>query len=412
MKKLSILHFSTADREGGSARSAYRIHSQLRARGHTSRMLVGRKTSADRDVDTVFGSLLGKWADAFVESITRKFGWQYWYVPSMRRVLSHPWTAQPDIIQLFNTHGCYFSHRILPLLSRRAPIFWRLSDMWPVTPHAAYTYGCECYRKGVEACVCKLEYYPPIGRDTRRRLWEMKKKIYAQCDITVMAPSSWMYEIAKKSILFGRFPVHHIPNGIDTALFRPISKKESRARLKIDSRSRVVLFVAHGLDNNPRKGCEFVSQAIEALQDRQNLLILLAGAGGDAIASSCRAKTRLLGFVKDPDELARAYSSADVVIAPSRVENLPNTVIESLACGTPVVAFDVGGMKDGVRHMETGYLAQAYDSGDLAKGIEIILADEKLRARLSDGARKLAEKEFKQELEAQRIEKLYYDKLV
>lgn len=402
---LSVVHFSTADTLGGSARSAYRIHSGLRERGHRSRMLVGIRASSDPDVDGVWGSTAGRLANRAVDAVTGRLGLQYSYFPTTRRVLAHPWVAEADLFQLYNTHGGYFETAMLPKLSARAPIVWRLSDMWPLTGHCAYSGSCERWRSGCGECP-DLATWPAIGRDTTARLWRIKDALYRDSRIHVVAPSSWTERLARESPLFGRFPVCRIPNGIDLRMFRQRDKAAARAALGIDARVKVVAFVAHGLDANARKGSD---DAIEALKrvGVPNVLVLLAGAGGETWTDRVPFPVMRLGFVTDEDTLVNVYGSADVLLAPSRVENLPNTLLEALACGLPVVASDAGGMRDAVQHLRTGWLAPVGEPQALAEGLRRILEDEAVRGQMSREARGVAESKFSREAEISAFEALY-----
>jgi glycosyltransferase involved in cell wall biosynthesis len=406
VKPLSILHFSAADTMGGAARSAYRIHSGLRALGHRSRMLVGLRASSDPDVDTVWSGELGRLANRFVDETARRFGWQYRFVPSTGRVQAHPWLGEADVFQLFVTHGGYFAQGMLPRLSARAPIVWRLSDMWALTGHCAYSGACERWRTGCGECP-DLETWPAIGRDTTAALWRMKDDLYRRSRITVVAPSSWTERLAKESPLLGRFAVHRIPNGIDLERFRPRDKSGARAALGLDPNAQVVLFMAHGLDANARKGSEDAIEALRRLGPRPNTIVLLAGEGGQSWAGRLPLPVQPLGFVSDEEKLALVHASADLLLAPSRVENLPNTVLEALATGTPVAAADAGGMRDAVRHLETGWLAPVGDAASLAEGMRRILDDPDLARAMAAQSRRLAEQEFARATEIRRFEALY-----
>ena len=403
---LSVLHFSAADVLGGSARSAYRIHAALRARGHTSRMLVGQRLSDDPDVDTVWSGRLGRLADRLANEVTQRSGHQYMFLPSTGRVLAHPWVAQAKVFQLYNTHGGYFATHMLPPLSERAPIVWRLSDMWPMTGHCSYAGACERWRQGCGQCP-DLAVWPAIGRDTTAQLWRMKDALYARSRITVVAPSSWTERLAHESPLLARFPVRRIPNGIDLDAFQPRDRAAARAALGIDARARVILFVAHGLDANARKGSEDAIAALGRLGPRPDTQVLLAGEGGESWAARIPFPVRRLGFVREDAHLAEVYASADVLLAPSRVENLPNTVLEAIACGLPVVATDAGGMRDAVLDGRTGWLMPIGDAQALAAGLARVLEDEAMRLRMSAEARVLAEQEFSREREASAFEALY-----
>lgn len=407
-RPLTVTHFSTADVIGGSAQSAYRIHSGLRAAGLRSRMLVGFRASDDPDVDTVYADRAGQWADRIANRVTGSMGLQYAFLPSGRRVMRHPWVRDAGIIQLFNTHGGYFSPSLLPALGRRAPIVWRLSDLWPMTGHCAYPGACERWRTGCGACP-DLTTYPALSRDTTAAQFRRKRRLYEDLPMTVVATSSWTEACARQSPLLGHFRILRIPNGLDGDVFRPLPRDEACAVLRLDPSRPVILFAAHILDNNPRKGGNLLIEALRHSTIGPGASLVLVGEGGGSWEGQTPCSLVRLGFQSDPGRLAGIYAAADVVAIPSAVENLPNVLIEAMACGKPVVASDAGGMADGVRHMETGYLAKPGDAADLAAGIEAILGDADLRARMGIAARTLFESEFSAGREIQRFCDLYRD---
>ncbi len=377
---LNVLHISDSDAEGGSAVSAYRLHSTLRGLGHSSRMLVGRPQSGDPDVRSIKRGPGWRAADRACGAIADPLGLQYAFYPSSFGVAGDPWFRACDVVQLYNTHGSYFSHTALPMLSRRRPVVWRLSDMWPFTGHVAYSYDCERWRYGCGSCPY-LHEYPGLPRDTTALLWRWKRRVYGRSRLTVVAPSSWLERLAGESPLLSRFPVRRIPNGVDLEAFRP--DPGARAALGLDDRP-VVLFSAPDLADR-RKGRELLDRAL-AQVDLEHQLVVHGDGQGD---------------------LARHYAAADLFVLPTLADNLPNAVIESMASGTPVVSFDVGGVGDAVRHLETGWLAPPGDAAALAKGIRTLLGDRELRERLGRRAREVAEQEYSAELEARRFAELY-----
>lgn len=408
--RLSIVHLSTADAQGGSARSARRIHEGLRRSGHTSRMLVGQKSSNDPDVDTVHGGGLSRKFDRLSEEITRRLGLQYLYFPSSGRVRQHDWITTADIIQIYNTHGGYLSHRLLPALASHAPVVWRLSDMWAVTGHCAYAGGCERWRTGCGQCP-DLGAYPPIPIDTTAWLWRLKHKIYRRARPTIVAPSSWAERIARESPLFEDCEIRRIPNGIDQGIFSPRARPEARRVLGWDADTPVVAFSAQVLDDNERKGSAPLVQALNRLADIPGLTVALIGEGGAQIERQIPQRVHRLGFISDKARLATAYAAADIIAAPSVVENLPNSVLEGLACGTPVIAFDCGGLRDAVRHDVTGWLVAGEDTDAFAAGLRTLLADGGLRARLGRNAAQMTAAEFTEEAEIGGFVSLYRDLL-
>ena len=403
---LSILHFSTVDNIGGSGRSAYRIHTGLRDLGHQSRMLVGQKVTSDSDVETVHGSIVGRVSNYAADVVTTRLGLQYLFLPSSHRIRGHRWVEEADVIQVYNTHGGYFSHRLLPSLSRMRPIVWRLSDMWPMTGHCAYSGDCDRWKIGCGKCP-DLAGYPPLPVDTTSLLWNIKNRLYARSNITLVAPSSWIEDMVRQSPLLQRFDVRRIPNGLDLSVFRPMERSVARDILDIDPRQKVILFAAHGVDDNPRKGSLDLIEALKRLPSSRDHMLLLCGEGGEEWHRKVDMPVKVLGYVADDRMMALVYSSADVIVLPSIVENLPNSVLEAMACGIPAVAYDTGGMKDAVRHMDTGYLARYRDVQDLANGITYLLNDDQLRTRLSTASRALIERQFGATQQANRFVDLY-----
>ena len=161
------------------------------------------------------------------------------------------------------------------------------------------------------------------------------------------------------------------------------------------------------LDDNPRKGSDVLIAALSRLANTEQCLLLLVGQGGESWAGQVPMPVHCLGFLDEVDKIAQAYAAADLVVIPSVLENLPNTLIESLACGRAVVASDCGGMRDGVDHGKTGFLVPVGDADALAARLDEVLANDSLREQFEQQARALFEREFSIEQEASRFEALY-----
>ncbi len=406
---LKVVHISTADNAGGSGRSAYRIHCGLGRLGVNSRMIVGWKVTDDPDVGRVWPNGTWRIIDRVSGTVADQVGFQYLWLPSSHRLPRHPWVQEADIFQLYNTHGGYLSHTVLPRLAAGRPIVWRLSDMWAFTGHCAYSYECERWKTGCGSCPI-LEEYPPLRRDTTAFLWKVKKRIYNRCDLTMVAPSQWMASLVSQSPLLGEFPLHVIPNGLDTEIFRPVPKSVAREVLGLKPDTPVILFMGHS-DDAPRKGEVYFREALKRLSETLHFdpVLLVMGTTGGGWLDRVEFPTRCVGVVTNDLFMATVYSAADVFVLPTLADNLPNSVLEGMACGTPAVAFNIGGVPDIVRHMETGYLAAYKDAEDLARGIDLLLTDGGLRERLGRRCREVVESEYSMELQARRFEKLYQD---
>ncbi|MDX6482448.1 MAG: hypothetical protein QOE95_219, partial [Gaiellaceae bacterium] len=287
----------------------------------------------------------------------------------------------------------------LPTLTKRRPVVWLLQDQWAYTGHVAYSFDCERWRHGCGSCPY-LSEYPRLNRDTTALLWRMKRAVYARSRLTIIVPSRWMLELARASPLLSRFEMHRIPHGVETDVFRPLPKEEARRRLGLPEGRPLVLFSASDL-NEPRKGLHLLEEALSRMDDPP--LLALAGAG----EIPKRVETAWLGSISDDDVLAQAYSAADVLAVPTIADALTQTAIESIACGTPCVAFDRGGVTDVVTE-ETGYQARFGDVDDLARGLRIVLDD---HDRYAGRCREVAEEEFSVDLQVRRYVQLYEDVL-
>lgn len=406
----SILHFSTADRIGGSAKAAIRIHEGLKKLGHESKMLVRFKDSDDTDIESLWPRAPYSLYDKISEAACKRSGFQYLYVPSSKRALRHRWLGNANIIQLYNLHGGYLSPLVLPKLSLRAPIIWRLSDIWPATGHCAYSGSCERWKVGCGKCP-DLNAYPPVSLDFTAFMWRLKKIAYKKSNITLVAPSSWIENFARQSPLLRDFPLIRIPTGVDLLQYnvrvRELFRNDSREKMQINKDAKVILFAAHVLEQHSRKGGQHLIAALKIIGNIPNCVVVLAGMGGKQLAERLPIESRLLGYVENPKEMARIYSAADITVVPSTDENLANTALEAMACGLPVVAFDSGGMKDAIKHLETGYLARAGDSADLARGIRLFIEDREMRFQVGTSANRIIQREFDADLQAEKFSELY-----
>lgn len=396
---VNVLHISETDAGGGSARSAMRIHDGLSALGHRSRVLVGRHQTSRDDVRPLKRHAGWQALDRVGGTVADRLDLQYLGYASTFAVVRDSWFHEADVVQLYNTHGSYFNHAALPFLTNRRPTVWRLSDMWAATGHVAYSYDCERWRHGCGSCPY-LGEYPALGRDRSALLWKLKKRIYERSRLTLVAPSRWLEGVARESPLLGRFDIRRIPNGVDLDVFRPMPREEARRRLDLHPDRPLVLFSSLAVDDR-RKGAVHLAAALVHLADR-DFDVATVGAGSLAAGRQVRS----LGRLDDEHDLAAAYAAADLYVLPTLAENLPNVALESIACGTPCVAFETGGVPDAVRHGETGWLAPTGDDAALAVGIAALLDDAALRRRLGEGARALAESEFDVRLESRRFAEL------
>jgi glycosyltransferase involved in cell wall biosynthesis len=243
----------------------------------------------------------------------------------------------------------------------RHPVVWTLHDMWPFAGAAHYS----------EDAGWQHGYNHPNNRPLDRHIWKKKKRHWIK-PMQIVSPSNWLAQCVRVSQLMADWPVTVIPNAIDTKVWRPMAQSCARAALGIDPTAKVIAFGAMGGDSDPRKGFEHLNAALRLLHDRGlSPHLLIFGAEGDE--SQFPFVTRYTGVLSDPEDLRAVYSAADVFALPSRQDNLPNTGVESLACGTPIVGFNIGGLPDFVANNDVGALAKPFDPRDLAAALINVL---------------------------------------
>ena len=248
------------------------------------------------------------------------------------------------------------------------PIIWTLHDMWAFTGGCHYSQGCNRYQTHCQNCPLLDN---PHEHDTSYHVFEDKLKHWRDVPMTIITPSHWLADCARNSVILQNKTIEVIPNPIDTTEFYPFDKTCARKLMKLPADKKLILFGA-GYIHAPGKGFSALQAALAKLNPETTELVLFGG--GDVDASAFPVRVHQKGVVDDL-RLLLLYNAADVLVLPSREDNLPNTVMEALACGTPCVAFNIGGMPDMIDHQQNGYLAQPFAVDDLAHGIEWVLSE-------------------------------------
>lgn len=398
----TVLHLSQFDAAGGSARSAYKIHGELQRLGARSRMLVHHKTTADPNVATLARSKNWWRADLAASVLTDRLSLQYAVNASSFALRAHPWFREATVLQLHNLHGGWFAHTSLPLLARARPTVWRLADMWPLTGHCSYSFECGRWQTGCGSCP-HLDGYPRLRHDLSAANWRIKKAVYRVSPMTIVTPSAWLASVVRESPLLNRFPLRVIPNGIETEVFRARSRAEARAELGVPADVPVVLVGSR----EERKGAGLVAGALGRLATRHPGLTALVAGLGETPVEPPGVNVVALGMIDDRERLAAVYAAADVLLYPTLADNLPNTILESMACGTPAVSLRNGGVPEAVAHLEDGYLVERADAEALAEAVSTLLGDAELRDRLGTAAAARVRRDFSVEAQGKAFLALY-----
>ena len=361
---MNILHVATSFTRGGAANSLRLLHRALGEAGHGSRVLTGRAAPPREDVAQLPG--LPGWGRLTYHGLNL-LGLNYAGIPRTGRLAEHPWFEWADVVHYHNLHGGYFNYLALPGLTACKPSVWTLRDMWGLTGHCAHSFECTRWRTGCGRCPHpKID--PPIRRDATRWEWRLKRWTYGRSTMLVTAPSRWLADLARESLL-GVRPVRQVPNAVDTDTYRPRARELERRALGWPTDAVVLLFAAESLEN-PFKDYRLLLEALKGLSAEHRARAVLAVLGEGAPPAIEGLRTLGLGYQEADEAIARLYAAADLFVYPTRADNQPRVLLEALACGCPPVATDVGGVAELVVHGETGYLARAGDADDLRTGME------------------------------------------
>jgi glycosyltransferase involved in cell wall biosynthesis len=277
-------------------------------------------------------------------------------------------SEHPDVVNLhWVQHAC-----ILPkeLTHINCPIVWTLHDLAPLTGGCHYPGNCTGWRSGCGNCPMLQRRGP---KDASCRGIAEKDTIYPTLNLTFVAPSRWMADLARTSPLTAGHTIEHIPNGLNQELFRPTAKIEARQLLGLPTEGRIILFGADRAMRDRRKGFHLLKAALPRLTDSTGVRLVVFGANRIDNADDFPFPIHALGVLKDDAKLALAYSAADLLVVPSLEDNLPNTIVEALSCGCPCVGFDVGGIPEMIEEGQTGALATAGDPHALAMAVLRVL---------------------------------------
>jgi glycosyltransferase involved in cell wall biosynthesis len=309
---------------------------------------------------------------------------------------------RPDILHCHNLHGGwlarggYFDLRALPWLSRQVPTVMTLHDTWMLAGHCAYTLGCERWKTGCGHCP-DLSIYPAISRDATAFNWSRKREIYAKGRFHIATPSRWLLRQVEQSMLApamveGRV----IPNGVDSRVFSTGPKQQARESLGLPQKEAILLFVANAARSNVFKDYRTVEQCAirtAAGYRRGKVILIVVGEKGEPISFD-NGEIRFVGYQRDQHTMARYYQAADVYVHAAKSDTFPNTILEALACGLPVVATAIDGIPEQIDDGRTGFLVPAGDAEGMAQRVVRLLEREGIRLLMAGEAQQKVKDRF------------------
>ena len=379
---MRILIVNTSERTGGAAIAAGRLTEALKSHGIKAKMLV-RDKQTDR-ISTV--ALGGGWKQV------RKFVWErvvIWINSHFRRerlfsvdiantgndITRLPEFKEADLIHLHWINQGMLSLKVIrKILASGKPVVWTMHDMWPCTGICHHARTCTAFHSECGACPM---IYSQKRKDLSTRIFRQKQRLYASGGIHFVTCSHWLEGMAKQSALLANQPVSVIPNPISTTLFHPMKQTEARQKLALPTEGKLILFGSVKLTDK-RKGIDYMVEACRLLAKqhpalKEQLALVAVGMHAAELQPLVPFKVHNMGYVKEEHQLAEIYNAADLYVIPSLDENLPNTIMEAMACGTPCVGFPTGGIPEMIDHLKNGYLTKEHSAEQLAEGIYTLL---------------------------------------
>ncbi|MFD2569945.1 glycosyltransferase family 4 protein [Spirosoma soli] len=420
---MRVTHLSTYHLFGGAAVAATRLHQALQKHGQVeSTMLVGTSNRQEKhrpapNVQYLASNLLSEQL-AFGRFVAERLYFlpyerdrsvRFQFSPAVfgAGLTFHDAIMQADILHLHWINFGFLSiDGLRSLVDLGKPIVWTLHDQWAFTGGCHYSRGCDHFLTHCRSCPYLKK---PGERDLSYRVFEQKTKLFDKPAIHFTPPSHWLANEGLRSTLLRNFPFQVIPYAIDQDAFRPIERTAANDHFELpkDNRPRLLFGSANVTDS--RKGFRYFAEALTLLHQQQPDLqpeILVFGKGRSYLFDELPYPVRHLGILTTEEEVVAAYNAADVMVVPSLEDNLPNTVIESLACGTPVVGFRTGGIPEMIDHRQNGYLAKVGSAQELADGLAFILMHTQPDA-LRQNARQSAEARFSEDVVAGQYVELY-----
>lgn len=413
---MRVLIINTSERTGGAAIAANRLMHALKKYGLRVLMLVRDKQTEQMSVKAIPQNwrlpvkfLWERLVIIFLNGFSRKRMWLVDLANTGTDVTKLSEFQSADVVHLHWVNQGFLSLRNLEhILQSGKRIVITMHDMWYFTSVCHYAGTCRQYETQCERCeqlgggraACKRV----------RRTFERKMQMYHRADITFVGCSQWMADMASRSALARGHRVVSIPNAIDTDVFAPQDKAEARRAFHLPADKQLLLFGAQRITDK-RKGFAYLDRAMRIIVERdpqaaRKLAIVVMGGDSEQVRHALPVEVVPAGYVSNEDQMAQLYNAVDAYVTPSLQDNLPNTIVEAMACGVPCVGFRVGGIPEMIDHHQNGYVARYQDAEDFAEGILWTISEERNR-QLAEAARAKALATYSEESVAKRYVEIY-----
>jgi glycosyltransferase involved in cell wall biosynthesis len=399
----NVLHINTRFSGGGAAVASARLHEGLKKAGCNSKFMVGASDESLEEVQVVPYD----WKSRWLHHLIPLTGMNYLEYLGSFKIPKSNFYQEADILNLHNLHRDFFSYLSLPLLTSSKPTVWTIHDMWSFTGHCAYSFDCNSWMVGCGNCPY-IDTYPAVRRDATKWEWKLKNRTYSSSNISIIVASKWLESKVRKSVLAKYFSIIRIPHGIDIKTYFPIEKKLSRTVLNIPKEKIVLMFSAMSVSDY-RKGGDLLIKILKNMPKslKSNMTLLIMGEGGKAYSNMVDMEVLPLGYVGGDQLKVICYSAADIILFPTRADIWSLVVQESMACGTPCISFDVGGIPDLIRPGINGFLAPAEDVNTFRELIIELAENDEKRREMGSKCREIALKEYDINIQVNQYLSLY-----
>lgn len=409
---LKILIISTSQMNGGAAIAANRLMKALNGNPEVkARMLVRDCGIADAAVAVIPHGVVARLRFIWERGViwmNNRFSRNHLFEVSIANtgfdVTLTEEFRESDVIHIHWTQqGMLSLKNMKKIFNSGKPVVWTMHDMWACTGICHYSDECDKFQTQCSNC---RYLRGNRTKDLSFVTFNKKRKLFDSVDFNIVTCSHWLESKALSSALLNAHPISCIANAIDTAVFKPHDRMEVRRQLQLPSDKPLILFASQKVTDK-RKGIDYLVEAAHLLKARNyDVEFIVMGSNADQVAALLPYPVHAMGFVSSVEKAAMMYQAADMFVTPSLMDNLPNTIAESLACGTPCVGFDIGGIPEMIDHLQNGYVAQYKNTADFTAGIEWILNCRNKEA-LGQAAVSKARSSFSQEVVASQHIELY-----
>ncbi len=348
LQLISVIN--TNDISGGASRIAYDLASEIRK--NRGLIFYVKHKKSNEDWIKIIGNIESNLYRFLLKKIAKNKGWIEFSGFDAQTLINDTFYLKSSIVHLHNLHDEFFSPFLFNTLFKSKKILWTIHDESIYTGHCSCTLGCQKWKKGCGGCP-SLDTYPSVNYDNTKLVFEHKIKIIQNLDPIFVCPSKWIAERLK--IIYPKQRVDVIHNGVDTTIFKPIDQNLARTKLGFPLSKKIILFVAEYSTNNPFKGGDIVRSLINDIHFRDYLFVTV-GEKKEFINQNHVG----VGYIDNPMDLAVLYSAADLLLYPTRADNFPLVVLESMSCGIPVIASDIGGISEIITDNIDGFLVSNY----------------------------------------------------